>query len=120
MFPISRVVKAFNGRVLHAHDFRDALEFKGKDILIVGRSYSAEDIGSQCWKYGAKSVTTSYRSKPMGFEHGRRISRNAATDPPRKQDRPYFLDGSSKQVDALILCTGLPAPLPASYRTSCA
>ena len=43
-------------------------EFKGKDILIVGRSYSAEDIGSQCWKYGAKSVTTTYRSKPMGFK----------------------------------------------------
>ena len=43
----------FNGRILHAHDFRDAMEFKGKDILLVGTSYSAEDIGSQCWKYGA-------------------------------------------------------------------
>src|SRR5690606_36025111 len=32
----------FNGRVLHSHDFRDAMEFKGKDILIIGRSYSAE------------------------------------------------------------------------------
>jgi trimethylamine monooxygenase len=65
--PISKASKAFGGRVLHAHDFRDAMEFKDKDVLIVGRSYSAEDIGSQCWKYGAKSVTTSYRSKPMGF-----------------------------------------------------
>ncbi|NCA23350.1 MAG: NAD(P)/FAD-dependent oxidoreductase, partial [Betaproteobacteria bacterium] len=34
----------FGGRVLHAHDFRDALEFKDKDVLIVGASYSAEDI----------------------------------------------------------------------------
>ena len=34
----------FKGRILHAHDFRDALEFKGQDILIVGSSYSAEDI----------------------------------------------------------------------------
>ena len=57
----------FNGRVMHSHDFRDALEFKGQDVLIVGRSYSTEDIGSQCWKYGAKSVTTSYRTRPMGF-----------------------------------------------------
>jgi trimethylamine monooxygenase len=47
----------FNGRVLHAHDFRDAREFKGKDLLLLGSSYSAEDIGSQCWKYGAKSIT---------------------------------------------------------------
>ena len=59
--------RGFNGRILHSHDFRDAMEFKGKDILIIGRSYSAEDIGSQCYKYGAKSITSSYRSRPMGF-----------------------------------------------------
>lgn len=28
----------FNGRILHAHDFRDAMEFKDKDILVVGTS----------------------------------------------------------------------------------
>ena len=39
----------FNGRILHAHDFRDAVEFKDKTVLIVGSSYSAEDIGSQCY-----------------------------------------------------------------------
>jgi trimethylamine monooxygenase len=58
----------FNGRILHAHDFRDAREFAGKDILIVGTSYSAEDIGSQCWKYGCKSVTVSHRTAAMGFD----------------------------------------------------
>ncbi|VTO18210.1 4-hydroxyacetophenone monooxygenase [Brevundimonas vancanneytii] len=57
----------FPGRILHAHDFRDAAEFKGKDVLLIGSSYSAEDIGSQCYKYGAKSVTTSYRSRPMAM-----------------------------------------------------
>jgi hypothetical protein len=30
----------------------DACEFTGKDILIIGTSYSAEDIASQCYKYG--------------------------------------------------------------------
>ena len=98
-------IKTFNGRVMHAHDFRDALEFKDKHVLIVGRSYSAEDIGSQCWKYGAASVTATYRSKPMGFKW-----------PERFEERPllqklvgrtaHFKDGSSKDVDALILCTG--------------
>ena len=95
----------FNGRILHAHDFRDAMEFKGKDVLIVGRSYSAEDIGSQCYKYGAESVTASYRSKPMGFNW-----------PERFEERPllqrvegktaHFKDGSTKDIDAIILCTG--------------
>jgi trimethylamine monooxygenase len=95
----------FNGRVMHSHDFRDALEFKGKDVLVVGRSYSAEDIGSQCWKYGAKSVTASYRSKPMGFNWPDNFKERPLLQ--RLENKTaYFKDGSSKEVDAIILCTG--------------
>jgi trimethylamine monooxygenase len=61
-------IETFPGRVLHAHDFRSADEFKGKDLLLVGASYSAEDIALQCHKYGAKSVTTCWRTQPMGFK----------------------------------------------------
>ncbi len=95
----------FNGRVLHAHDFRDAMEFKDKDILLIGTSYSAEDIGSQCWKYGCKSVTVSYRTAPMGFHWPdnwqevpllQKVEGNTCT----------FKDGTTKDVDAIILCTG--------------
>ena len=97
--------ETFNGRILHAHDFRDAREFTGKEILIIGTSYSAEDIGSQCWKYGCKSVTVSHRTAPMGFDWPdtwkevpllERVDRQTA----------YFKDGSSKRVDAILLCTG--------------
>lgn len=97
--------ESFNGRLLHAHDFRDAREFAGKDILVMGSSYSAEDIGSQCWKYGAKSVTSCYRSAPMGFAW-----------PDNWEEKPalvkvegntaHFKDGSTKKIDAIILCTG--------------
>ncbi len=95
----------FNGRVLHAHDFRDAVEFKDKDILIIGTSYSAEDIGSQCWKYGCKSVTVSYRTAPMGYKWPdnwvelpllQKVEGNTCT----------FKDGSTRDVDAIIMCTG--------------
>lgn len=98
-------METFNGRMLHAHDFRDAMEFKNKDILIIGTSYSAEDIGSQCWKYGCKSVTVSYRTNPMGFDWPanwqevpllRSVKNNTCT----------FQDGTQKNVDAIILCTG--------------
>ena len=95
----------FQGRVLHSHDFRDATEFKGKDVLVVGRSYSAEDIGSQCYKYGARSITVSYRSAPMAFNF-----------PDGWEQKPllqkvvgktaHFKDGSTRNVDAIILCTG--------------
>ncbi len=95
----------FNGRVLHAHDFRDAVEFKDKDILIIGTSYSAEDIGSQCWKYGCKFVTVSHRTAPMGYKWPdnwkevpllQKVEGNTCT----------FKDGSTRDVDAIILCTG--------------
>ena len=64
----SKGFETFKGACLHAHDFRDAMEFQSKDLLIIGTSYSAEDIGSQCWKYGAKSITVSHRTAPMGYK----------------------------------------------------
>ena len=97
--------KTFGGRVLHAHDFRDALEFKDKDILIVGASYSAEDIGSQCYKYGARSITSCYRSEPMGFKWPDNWEEKPALTHV-DTDTAYFKDGSSKKIDAIILCTG--------------
>jgi trimethylamine monooxygenase len=98
-------IETFPGRVLHAHDFRSANEFTGKNVLIVGASYSAEDIGLQCHKYGAKSVTMCWRTQPMGFHW-----------PESVDERPLltgingrtvsFKDGSSKEFDAIVLCTG--------------
>ena len=41
---------------------------KDQDILLIGGSYSAEDIGSQCYKYGAASVTISYRTSAIGYD----------------------------------------------------
>ena len=97
--------ETFNGRVLHAHDFRDALEFKDKDILIIGTSYSAEDIGSQCWKYGCKSVTVSHRTGPMGFhwpDNWKEVPLLTRVD----KNTAHFKDGTTAEVDAIILCTG--------------
>jgi trimethylamine monooxygenase len=103
--PTFEGLETFNGRVMHAHDFRDALEFKDKNLLLIGTSYSAEDIGSQCYKYGAKSITCSHRTRPMGFHWPdnfeevpllTKVDKNTCT----------FKDGSSKQIDAIIMCTG--------------
>ena len=97
--------ESFPGRILHAHDFRDAAEFKDKALLIIGTSYSAEDIGSQCWKYGCKSVTVSHRTAPMGFDWPgnweelpllEKVEGRMAT----------FANGETREVDAIILCTG--------------
>jgi len=81
------------------------MEFKGKDVLIVGTSYSAEDIGSQCWKYGAKTITVAHRTAPMGFNwpsNWQEVPILERVD----ETTAYFKDGSQARVDAIILCTG--------------
>ena len=98
-------MESFNGRVLHAHDFRDAREFAGQDILVIGTSYSAEDIASQCHKYGCRSVTISHRTAPTHFHWPESFSEvPLLTNVDRKT--VTFKDGTSKEVDAIILCTG--------------
>ena len=98
-------VERFPGRVMHAHDFRDANEFAGKTLLLIGSSYSAEDIALQCIKYGASKVIITWRSQPMGFNW-----------PPEVEERPliqrfegktaHFKDGSKADVDVVLMCTG--------------
>ena len=103
--------EAFDGRILHAHDFRDAREFIGMDILILGTSYSAEDIGSQCWKYGCKSVTVAHRTAPMGFywpDNWQEVPKLERV----RGNTAWFIDGTSKDVDAIILCTGYKIHFP--------
>ena len=97
--------EAYNGRLLHAHDFRDACEFSGKDILILGTSYSAEDIGSQCWKYGCKSITVAHRTAPMGFDWPDNWAEVPALVKVEGKTA-HFKDETSRDVDAIILCTG--------------
>ena len=97
--------ETFNGRILHAHDFRDAREFEGKDLLLLGTSYSAEDIGSQCWKYGCKSVTVAHRTAPIGWDWPDNWKEVPKLD--RVEGKTaFFIDGTSTDIDAIILCTG--------------
>ncbi len=98
-------LEKFPGRVLHSHDFRDAAEFAGKRVLCVGSSYSSEDIGIQCYKYGAKEVIFSYRTSPMGFDLP-----GAFSELPLllkvEGKIASFKDGTQREIDAIILCTG--------------
>jgi len=98
-------VEKFPGRVLHAHDFRDANEFAGKTLLLVGASYSAEDIALQCIKYGAKRVICTWRSKPMGFNWPDSIEERPLIQK-FEGNTAFFKDGSKHDVDVVMMCTG--------------
>ena len=111
----------FDGRVIHAHDFRNAREFTRQRLLLVGGSYSAEDIALQCYKFGAEQVTISYRSRAMGFKWPEGIREVPLLE--RIEGKTcFFKDGSFTEVDAIILCTGYQMHFPfmrPEYRLEC-
>lgn len=109
--PYFKGIETFSGNVMHAHDFRGADQFKDRKLLLIGSSYSAEDIGIQCYKHGAKSVTLSYRSSPIGYEWP-----EGMTEVPLvthfEGDTAYFKDGTQQDFDAVVMCTGYQHKFP--------
>ena len=98
-------MKSFPGRIMHSHDFRDAEEFRDKNVVVLGSSYSAEDVALQCHKYGAKSVTIGYRHNPMGFKWPKGMKEVYHLDR-LEGNKAIFKDGHEQEADAVILCTG--------------
>ena len=103
--PYFEEIESFPGVILHAHDFRGADQFRDQNILLVGSSYSAEDIGVQSYKHGAKSVTLSYRSNPIGLDWPEGI-KEVPLLTHFDNDVAHFSDGSSDSFDAVVMCTG--------------
>ncbi len=103
--PEYKGMSSFPGRIMHSHDFRDAEEFRNKNVVVLGSSYSAEDVALQCHKYGAKSVTIGYRNNPMGFHWPEGMKEVHYMDR-IEGNKAIFKDGTIQEMDALILCTG--------------
>ena len=103
--PEYKGMSSFPGRIMHSHDFRDAEEFRNKNVVVLGSSYSAEDVALQCHKYGARSVTIGYRNNPMGFHWPEGMKEVHYMDR-IEGDKAIFKDGTIQEMDALILCTG--------------
>ncbi|MGQ8868231.1 NAD(P)-binding domain-containing protein [Myroides sp. TSA_177.3] len=109
--PFFKGIDHFPGTVMHAHDFRGADQFIDKDILLIGSSYSAEDIGVQCFKHGSKSVTISYRTNPIGVKWPKGVEEKTIVTH-FEDNKAFFKDGTSKAFDAVVLCTGYQHKFP--------
>lgn len=109
--PFFEGIDEFPGTVLHAHDFRGADQFKDQNLLLIGSSYSAEDIGVQCYKHGASSITLSYRSSPIGVEWPQGM-KEVPLVTRFEGNTAFFKDGASQEYDAIIMCTGYQYKFP--------
>ena len=104
-FPNYLGLDTFPGQLLHAHDFRDAATYKDKKVVLVGSSYSAEDIALQLHKYGVKEVIISYRSQPMSFKWPSNIKEYPILTKV-EGSTVHFSDNQTYEADAIIFCTG--------------
>lgn len=103
--PYFKGIETFPGQVIHAHDFRGAESFADRDVLMIGASYSAEDIGSQAYKMGARSVTMSYRSRPMDYDWPKEMDEQPLVEKIEGK-KVTFSNGVTREFDAIVLCTG--------------
>lgn len=104
-FPYFEGIETFRGRLLHSHDFRFAQEFIGQNVLIIGNGISGEDIALQLYKYGAKSVKISYRTRPKNFQCPEQIKEVPLVTKIDHQT-VYFNDDSFDEFQSIIFCTG--------------
>ena len=79
--------------------------------MLIGSSYSAEDIGVQSYKHGAKSVTLSYRSNPIGMDWPEGI-KEVPLLTNFEGSIAHFSDGSREEFDAVVMCTGYQHKFP--------
>ena len=98
----------FTGKNIHAHDYRDSRLYKGKRVLLVGGSYSAEDIALQCWKFGAEYAHITHKNQNrMGFKWPEGIVEKDTFLKDFDGNKVMFEDESSEEYDYIIKCTGI-------------
>ena len=104
--PAFKGEETFTGKYIHAHEYQDGKLYKDKRVLLIGGSYSAEDIALQCWKYGSKYAHISHRNKTnMGFKWPKGvIERPILTN--ISGSKVTFADGKTEEYDVIIKCTG--------------
>lgn len=100
----------FEGRLMHSHDFKDGSQFKNQTLVTIGSSYSAEDIASQCVKYGAKKAYLSARDKDRSapwyqYKWPENIERRSIVSKV-EGNTVYFEREDPVEADAIIVCTG--------------
>jgi trimethylamine monooxygenase len=81
--------------------------------LVIGTSYSAEDIACIAYKNGAKRIVCCHRdpNKPMAYKWPQNFSTHLV---PTKVDgkNVHFPDGEVIEVDTIVMCTGFNLTYP--------
>ncbi|KAL7564745.1 hypothetical protein ACA910_010156 [Epithemia clementina (nom. ined.)] len=104
---------SFHGRIVHSHDVRSFAPFRNQRLLIIGTSYSAEDIALQAYKFGCRHIILSYRTRPMNFDWPEGMVTRPLLQKVVNGHTAVFIDGSMEEnVDVIVLSTGYQHSFP--------
>ncbi|XP_054610243.1 flavin-containing monooxygenase 5 isoform X2 [Dunckerocampus dactyliophorus] len=97
----------FKGQVLHSHAYRSADAFSGLSVVVLGARASGLDISLEL-----ANVTLSHGRPPLTFPLPAAIRQSSPVAAVEDDGRIRFQDGSLKEADALLFCTGYKFSFP--------
>lgn len=72
--------------------------------MVIGTSYSGEDIASIAYKNGAKKIVCSYRTNPMPYEWPDCFVTHKL--PTKIEGKTVHFPDGQVDVDVIVMCTG--------------
>ncbi|CAG2238364.1 unnamed protein product [Mytilus edulis] len=105
-------IDAFQGRLLHSRDYRQAEEFKGQNVAVVGSSYSGKDVARQLSDFADKVYLT-HIDEPIKtvYKNGNVIEKNLGIRE-IKESSIVLENGKEVHLDAIVMCTGYKYQFP--------
>ena len=103
----------FPGKIAHSHDYKLPTDYTGQRVLILGASFSGEDISrdmspeiAKGWLVARKSGLSNPEKSPIGEKEN--IERIKGTIDELREDGTVLLTNGEvlENVDTIMLCTG--------------
>ncbi|XP_021367870.1 dimethylaniline monooxygenase [N-oxide-forming] 2-like isoform X2 [Mizuhopecten yessoensis] len=100
----------FKGEVLHSHNYRTPEYFAGKNVVILGASFSGQDLAVGISSFG-KKIFLSHLKDPLLTVLPANVMERTGIKRMTKS-RVVFLDDTEEEVDVLLFCTGFQTHFP--------
>ncbi|KAJ8673103.1 hypothetical protein QAD02_004364 [Eretmocerus hayati] len=98
-------IESFKGDCLHSHQYRMPEHYSGKNVCILGASWSGIDICLEVSTQAKKIYLSHNLPEPLDAKMSQNVEQRPGIDHV-DGDKFIFRDGSSAQIDVLIYCTG--------------
>ncbi|XP_033752047.1 flavin-containing monooxygenase FMO GS-OX-like 2 [Pecten maximus] len=103
-------IEEFQGEVFHSHHYRTPENYKDKNVVVLGASFSGQDIAVGMSDY-AKQVFLSHLKDTLKTALPANVVQKTGIKR-MKKNRVVFLDDTEEEVDVLVFCTGFLTQFP--------